>query len=233
MTSHPIYAIIVAGGAGRRMHSDIPKQFIPVAGQPLMMHTINAFYNYSDKIKLIVVIHPDFTDLWNELCRKSDFNIPHKVVPGGKERFDSVKNGLNAINKEDGLVAVHDAVRPFVSTELINAAFDNAAIHGASVPVIAINDTLREIISDESRIIDRSNLFLVQTPQVFSVRMLKKAYQQQYDERFTDDAAVIESLGEKVHYFPGERNNLKITWPEDVVLAEAVMKASKQRNIKT
>ncbi|NDK56476.1 2-C-methyl-D-erythritol 4-phosphate cytidylyltransferase [Pontibacter fetidus] len=219
----PEYAIIVAGGSGSRMQHDTPKQFIPVAGKPILMHTIERFYNYSPTIRLIVVLPKEQLETWRELCKTYSFTIFHMTVPGGASRFESVKNGLGAV-MGNGLVAVHDGVRPFVEVETIKAAFEAAANYGSGVVVVSPKDSIRELISKGSISVPRANYKLVQTPQVFTAEILKKAYEQHDQGYFTDDASVVESIGEKITLVEGSYRNIKITTPEDLILAEAFAK---------
>ncbi|MBB6609410.1 2-C-methyl-D-erythritol 4-phosphate cytidylyltransferase [Pontibacter sp. Tf4] len=219
----PEYAIIVAGGSGSRMQHDLPKQFIEVAGKPILMHTIERFYNYNPTIRLIVVLPQEQLDTWRELCRKHEFKLFHMTVPGGTTRFGSVKNGLGAVMGE-GLVAVHDGVRPFVETETIKAAFEAAANYGSAVVAISPKDSIRELTGSGSKAVPRANYKMVQTPQVFNATILRKAYEQPEQEHFTDDASVVESIGETIALVEGSYRNIKITTPEDLILAEAFAK---------
>lgn len=214
------YAIIVAGGSGSRMQHDMPKQFIEVAGKPVLMHTIMQFYGYNPEVRLIVVLPEQQRELWRSLCQKHKFTIFHLVVAGGASRFGSVKNGLAMVHG-GGLVAVHDGVRPFVSTEIIRATYQAAAEHRAALVAVAPKDSIRELIEDGSKAVPRTNYKLVQTPQCFHADLLRRAYEQPENEYFTDDASVVEQLGEKIVLVEGSYRNIKITTPEDMVLAEA------------
>jgi len=220
MSNLPEYAIIVAGGSGSRMQHDVPKQFIEVAGKPILMHTIERFYNYNSSIRLIVVLPKEQLDTWRELCQKYSFKIFHMAIPGGATRFGSVKNGLGGV-LGDGLIAVHDGVRPFVETETIKAAFETAAANGSAVVAVSSKDSIRELTADGSIAVPRANYKLVQTPQIFQASILKKAYEQPEQDYFTDDASVVESIGEKITLVEGSYRNIKITTPEDLILAEA------------
>ncbi|MFD2246542.1 2-C-methyl-D-erythritol 4-phosphate cytidylyltransferase [Pontibacter ruber] len=220
MAQLPEYAIIVAGGSGSRMQRDIPKQFIEVAGKPVLMHTIERFYKYNPEIRLIVVLPKEQLDVWRELCQKYKFSIFHMTVPGGATRFGSVKNGLDAVTG-DGLVAVHDGVRPFVDLTTIKAAFEAAATYGSAVVAVSPKDSIRELTAEGSRAVPRTKYKLVQTPQVFQAGILRKAYEQPEQEHFTDDASVVESIGETIMLVEGSYRNIKITTPEDLILAEA------------
>ncbi len=202
---------------------EVPKQFVPVAGKPVIMHTIRAFYEYFQDIQIILTIRSHDVSYWKKLCLQYDFRIEHTVVKGGKTRFQSVKNGLLAI-QEEGYIAIHDAVRPLVENKLITESFRLAMLHGAAVPVIPVNDTIREITGNFSTIIDRSHLQIVQTPQTFHTSLIREAYRQEYHSSFTDDAAVAEATGLKVHYFPGQINNIKITRREDLLFVDALLR---------
>lgn len=214
--------IIVAGGKGLRMGSDLPKQFIPIGGKPVLMHTINAFYRFDEDIHIILVLPVSHQDYWKSLCKDYDFTIPHVIANGGETRFHSVKNGLALV--EEGVVGVQDGVRPFVSIDMIKRCFDAAKTHPAVIPVIDSTDSLREIVNEEkSRIIDRSKIRLVQTPQVFHADILRKAYDADFRETFTDDASVVEAMGENIHLVKGEVTNIKITTPLDLKIGELIL----------
>ena len=216
------YALIVAGGKGLRMGTDLPKQFLPIGGKPVLMRTLEAFYRYSSKIQLILVLPHSQQDYWRELCAKYDFTLPHRVADGGETRFHSVKNGL-AVIQEDGLVAVHDGVRPFVSQDVIARCYELAETGKAVVPVVGVVETVRQINENGSVTVDRERYKLVQTPQTFDVGLLKKAYEQSYTSAFTDDASVVEALGVSVCLTEGNRENVKITTPFDLKLAEFLL----------
>lgn len=216
--------IIVAGGKGLRMGGDFPKQFIAVDSVPILIRTIDAFYNFDNQIKIIVVLPASFREHWQRMCKGYGFSVKHELADGGETRFESVRNGLALV--EDGWVAVHDAVRPFASKTLIGECFRQVAIHKAVVPVVEVVDSMREITGEnESRIADRSRFRMVQTPQVFESALLKKAYQQPYDESFTDDASVVEAYGHPIYLINGEKTNIKITTPFDLTLAEVIAKS--------
>lgn len=214
--------IIVAGGKGLRMGSDLPKQFIPVAGKPVLMRTIEAFHSYDSNIDIILVLPYSHHVYWKELCANYHFGIPHTIAMGGETRFHSVKNGLGLIN--GGIVAIQDGVRPFASKEMIARCFDAAKRYHAVIPVIDSTDSLREMIDGtKSRIIDRSGIRLVQTPQVFHTDILKKAYETEFKDTFTDDASVVEAMGIDVHLVKGEVTNIKITTPLDLKIGELIV----------
>ncbi|MFO8087683.1 MAG: 2-C-methyl-D-erythritol 4-phosphate cytidylyltransferase [Bacteroidales bacterium] len=209
--------IITAGGSGQRMKAEIPKQFIPVHEKPLLMWAIEAFFAYKSDIKIMLVIPENHVDLWNDLCREFDFNISHQIVYGGDNRFQSVKNAVELIN-EDGLTGVHDGVRPFPSLNTIGQAFNDAGKFGSAVPFVDSTDSLRFVDKQNSKIINRDKVKRIQTPQVFQTEILKKAYQQPYNEGFTDDASVVEHLGHDIHLFEGNMENIKVTTPMDLRL---------------
>ncbi|WP_018476551.1 2-C-methyl-D-erythritol 4-phosphate cytidylyltransferase [Pontibacter roseus] len=217
------YAIIVAGGTGSRMQRDLPKQFLELAGKPILMHTIERFYRFNPNIRIIVVLPQDQLQVWKELCKQHAFKIFHMVVPGGSTRFGSVKNGLGHVYGE-ALVAVHDGVRPFVSTGIIDAAFKTAEEQGAAVVAVSLKDSIRELTGQGSRAVPRANYKLVQTPQCFKASLLRRAYEQQEQDFFTDDASVVEQLGEGIALVEGSYSNIKITTPEDLLLAEVLVK---------
>ena len=218
------YIIIVAGGKGLRMGGVVPKQFVPVGGRPVLIRTIEAFYGYSSDMGIILVLPSSQQDYWQRLCEEYRFTIPHRVANGGETRFHSVNNGLSLIGGEDGLVGVHDGVRPFVSREVIGACFEAASEYGAAIPVTDVVETLRQVAGDGSMTVPRDKYKLVQTPQVFTVRLLKEAYRQEYTPRFTDDASVVEAAGAKVHLVRGNPENIKLTTPFDLKIAEAFVR---------
>jgi 2-C-methyl-D-erythritol 4-phosphate cytidylyltransferase len=217
------YAIIVGGGSGKRMHNLIAKQFLLLKNKPVLMHTLLAFYNSPFKPEIILVLHSDANQYWQELCEKYNFNIPHTIVNGGEQRFHSVRNGLMAI-KEEGIVAIHDAVRPLVTQKLITYTFEQAEEVGNAIASIKPSDSARKVKDGISKIINRDHLVLIQTPQTFQINQLRKAYQQHYHVKFTDDATVVESAGFKINLVEGERNNIKLTYPEDLELASFLLK---------
>lgn len=218
------YALIVAGGSGNRMQSAVAKQFLPLEGKPVLMHTLTAFYNCSLKPTLLLVLNIHQHAYWEELCAQYDFQVPHEVVKGGVQRFHSVKNGLKAI-KGNGIVAIHDAVRPLVSTALITRSFEVAVEKGNCIPGVTPTDSIRKILpGDKSEALTRSELALVQTPQTFSIDLLRKAYKEPFRNDFTDDASVVQYSGVDIHLIEGERENLKLTYPEDMEIAALFLK---------
>jgi 2-C-methyl-D-erythritol 4-phosphate cytidylyltransferase len=217
------YAVVVAGGRGERMTSTVPKQFLVLGGLPILMHTLKTFNEADPKIKLILVLPVSEILFWKQLCIQYDFQIDHLLIEGGTTRFHSVKNGLDQID-EAGLVAIHDGVRPLVSTKMIHEAFVTAEVHGNAIPALQITESLRHVANGKSTSLDRNHYFLVQTPQCFKSDLLKKAYDQTYVETFTDDASVVEAMGETIHLIKGARLNIKITTPEDLLIAEVYLK---------
>ena len=216
--------LIVAGGRGTRMGGPQPKQFLELAGRPVLMHTLEAFDRWDASARLIVVLPEDQIDTWKRLCEAHVFSRIHRVVAGGETRFHSVRNGLGAV-ASDGLIAVHDGVRPLVAPSVIAACFAAAADGGAAVPVVPVVESVREVDADGgSRPVDRTRLRVVQTPQVFRADVLRAAYCLPYNPRFTDDASVVEASGVAVRLVPGNRENIKLTTPMDLLLAEQLMR---------
>ncbi len=213
------HIVIVAGGKGLRMGGDIPKQFLPVCGKPVLMRTLEAFHAYDASMHIILVLPVSQQAYWTELCREYHFELAHDIADGGETRFHSVKNGL-ALVRGEGVVGVHDGVRPFVSCEVIARCYEEAVEKKAVIPVIGIVETVRHLTNGGSETVPRDRYKLVQTPQVFDVALLHRAYQQPYTDMFTDDASVVEALGEKVHLVEGNRENIKLTTPFDLKLAE-------------
>ena len=218
------YVIIVAGGKGLRMGSDLPKQFLPVGGKPVLMHTLEVFRKYDAAIQLILVLPREQQNFWKQLCREHDFDVEHRVVDGGETRFHSVKNGL-AFVTTPGLVGVHDGVRPFVAREVIARCYSLAAEKQAVVPVTDVVETVRHLVGEGSETVSRDEYKLVQTPQVFDADLLKQAYEQPYTSHFTDDASVVEALGKSVYLTEGNRENIKITTPFDLKIATALLES--------
>ncbi|MBZ0207494.1 MAG: 2-C-methyl-D-erythritol 4-phosphate cytidylyltransferase [Flavobacteriales bacterium] len=214
--------IIVAGGSGKRMGASVPKQFLLLKGKPVLCRTIEAFYQADPDMQLIVVLPEDQLDSWRMLCIGHGFTLEHSVVCGGEERFHSVREGLKEV-KHEGLVAVHDGVRPLVSVELIARCLAAAEAHGAAIPVVPVSSSVREVIGDGSRAVDRARLRLVQTPQCFRVPLLRKAFERPYDPAFTDEATLVERTGTTVHLVEGEERNIKLTTPLDLRVAEVFL----------
>lgn len=214
-------AIIVAGGSGTRMGTDIPKQFMLLANKPVMMHTLEKFQQAN--CELVVVLNVDYHDQWRSLCEKYSFDIPHLLVKGGRNRFESVKNGLKSVSS-NALIAIHDAVRPLIDLDTIDAAFACAEKNGNAVVVVPSKDSLRKVDNNTSYAVPRSDYYIVQTPQIFSKEILDKAYKEGYRNEFTDDASVVEKLGIKIHLVEGKQSNIKITYIEDLAIAETLLK---------
>ena len=204
------------------MGGEIPKQFLPIGGKPVLMRTIEAFHLYDNTIHVVLVLPVSQQAYWRELCKKYSFELPHEVADGGETRFHSVMNGL-ALVEGEGLVGVHDGVRPFVSQEVITRCYAEAGTKKAVIPVIGVVETVRRLEGTDSVTVPRDQYKLVQTPQVFDVALLRRAYQQKYTEMFTDDASVVEALGEKVFLVEGNRENIKLTTPFDLKLAEMLI----------
>ncbi|MBE7400685.1 2-C-methyl-D-erythritol 4-phosphate cytidylyltransferase [Bacteroides fragilis] len=216
-------ALIVAGGKGLRMGSELPKQFLPIGGKPVLMHTLEAFHRFDKRMQLILVLPCEQQGFWRELCETHGFNIRHEIADGGETRFHSVKNGLALINGIGGMVGVHDGVRPFVSQEVIARCFREAAVRKAVIPVIDVVETVRHLTGSGSETVNRNDYKLVQTPQVFDADLLRRAYEQEFTPFFTDDASVVEAMGVPVHLVEGNRENIKITTPFDLKVASALL----------
>ena len=216
--------IIVAGGSGSRMQANIPKQFLEICGKPILIHTIMAFADACEGDLPVVVICPSQVKRWKELCKIHNFTLPHQIAEGGATRFHSVKNGLSLIpDDEKGLIAIHDGVRPLVDRQTITNCVREAAKYGCAVPTVPVIDSVREVSGQTSRMLNRSSLRLIQTPQIFDIALIKKAYQQEYLTSFTDCASVFESAGNDIHLTNGCINNIKITSMHDLFAAEAMM----------
>lgn len=213
------YVIIVAGGIGKRMGADMPKQFIPLNGKTILQHTLESFHSYDPTFNYILVLPQDYMDFWKSHVMMKKINIAHELVAGGKERFYSVKNALQMI-KSPSIVAIHDSVRPFVSKQTLKNCFNGVKEHGNAVPVISIKESIRYINQNESKALNREHYKIVQTPQCFMSDLILKAYEQEFNPDFTDDASVVESTGVKINPVEGNTENIKITQPEDMLLAE-------------
>ena len=219
------YIIIVAGGKGQRMGSSVPKQFLLLCGKPVLMHTIEAFHSYSTSLEIILVLPEEQQTHWKELCEEYGFTTPHTVVSGGSTRFESSRNGISAIPDDaDGVVGIHDGVRPLVSAAVIDRCYESARETYAAIPVMPLTDTLRFVgESGCGRNVLRSDYVIVQTPQVFDIALAKRAFSLPYKESFTDDASVVEDLGCQVSVVEGCRENIKLTTPFDMKVAEAIL----------
>lgn len=200
-----------------RMGAPIPKQFLEVGGKPILMHTLNRFAAFDASIRLVVVLHPDYVEFWRSLCDKHDYSVSHAIVSGGSERFFSVQKAIQSlVDTEDAIVGIHDAVRPMVSVATLERCYATAQAMGSAVPCIPVNDSMRIVDADGNRSVDRSSLRIIQTPQCFSLNLLRRAFTQEYNTAFTDDASVVEALGESIVLVEGNRENIKVTTPEDM-----------------
>lgn len=219
------YIIIVAGGKGLRMGGEVPKQFLPVGGLPVLMRTMLRFREYSPDLQIILVLPKAQQEYWKNLCAAHQFSLPYLLADGGKTRFHSVQNGLALIPDDaEGVVGVHDGVRPFVSVEVISRCFETARTHRAVIPVVPVVESLRRVGEAGSTTVPRDEYRLVQTPQVFDIQLLKAANRQPYRDIFTDDASVVEAYGQQVTMVEGNRENIKITTPFDLTIAEAMLR---------
>jgi 2-C-methyl-D-erythritol 4-phosphate cytidylyltransferase len=219
-----LYVVIVAGGSGKRMGAEIPKQFLELAGRPVLMHTIERFKAFNDAIEIITVLPENQLRFWIDLQKKHSFPVLHTLVKGGSNRFQSVKNGLKFVNAP-GLVAIHDGVRPFVNTDTIRRCFEMAEKLGNAIPAISPIESLRILTGQNSVPVNRLSVKQIQTPQVFNAALIKNAYKQEYSTDFTDDATVLEKTGEKINLIEGNRENIKITNPEDLLISAALLKS--------
>lgn len=228
------YLIVVAGGKGQRMGGALPKQFQLLGERPVIMVTLERLHAIDNTLKFILVLPLEYIALWDELCTKYEFSLPVTVVAGGNTRFHSVQNGLSMIEDSDeALVGVHDAVRPFVSQKVLDDAFREAWINGAAIPMIDIQDSVRQIIGagGASQAVPRDRYRLVQTPQVFRLSLLRKAYSQRYVEAFTDDASVVEAMGDRVYAVEGNRENIKLTTPFDMMVAKTIIETYSNQSL--
>ncbi|MEX1191096.1 MAG: 2-C-methyl-D-erythritol 4-phosphate cytidylyltransferase [Brumimicrobium sp.] len=211
-------AIITAGGIGKRMNSKIPKQFLLLGGIPILMRSIQAFHTFDQSIEILVTLPKDWWSYWNELCEKHEFKIPVTLIEGGKERFHSVQKAVEVAKGE--VIAVHDGVRPLVSIETIDRAFQRAEQKGSGVPVVRLKDSLRKGSFDENTAVRRDDYLLIQTPQCFKSEWIKKAYSQhEFSSEITDDATLIEKSGKPIFLTEGNEENIKITSPMDLRIA--------------
>ena len=218
------YIIIVAGGKGLRMGSDIPKQFLPIGGKPVLMRTLERFRAYSSDLQIILVLPEAQQDYWRKLCQEYQFDVEYQLANGGQTRFHSVQNGLALVPDDaEGVVGVHDGVRPFPSIEVIRNCYETARTAKAVIPVIPVVETVRHLEGDKSVTVPRGDYRLVQTPQTFDIQLLKAANRQPYNDGFTDDASVVESYGHAITLVEGNRENIKITTPYDLKIAEVLI----------
>ncbi len=221
------YALIVAGGRGTRMNSSTPKQFMLLDGLPVLMHTLHAFHKFSDQVNLVLVLPASEIEIWQSLVAKHKFQLKHTIVAGGDTRFQSVKNGLDSIASDEGVVAIHDGVRPLVDAHTIGASFSLARLHKSAIAAVRLKESIRKTDQDTTKAVDRSDYRLVQTPQTFDLAVIKEAYKIKEESSLTDDASVAERAGQKISLFEGSYSNIKITTPEDMLIAEALMKERK------
>lgn len=218
------YVIIVAGGKGLRMGSDIPKQFLPIGGKPVLMRTLERFRAYDTDLKIILVLPEAQQDYWRRLCEQYHFDVKYELANGGQTRFHSVQNGLTLIPDDaEGVVGVHDGVRPFPSIDVIRNCYTTARTAKAVIPVIPVVETVRQLENESSVTVPRDKYRLVQTPQTFDIQLLKAANRQPYNDGFTDDASVVESFGHDITLVEGNRENIKITTPYDMKIAEVLL----------
>lgn len=218
------HIIIVAGGTGTRMNSNVPKQFIELKGKPIIVYTIQKFIDYSNEVNIIIVSHKDYLERLNKILNHYFPNQKIQTCTGGATRFDSVKNGLALLKNQNGIVGVHDAARPLVSVETIKNCFELASQKGNAIPVVSVNESIRQAENTNSVAVNRNLFKIVQTPQCFKVELIQKAFEQDYKESFTDDATVLESIGEKINLTEGNLENIKITTPGDLIFAGALLK---------
>lgn len=225
------YAVIVASGAGKRMGGTLPKQFMPLCGKPILMHTIEAFHRYDPAVEIILVLPQSYVDFWQDCCREHQFRLPHRITTGGAERFHSVQCGLALIHDHTGLTAVHDGARPFADKALIARCYAEALTKGAAIPACPVTESLRTLKGDRWVHVERTLYHTIQTPQVFHTDLLLRAYAQAYDPSFTDDASVVEAAGHAVSLVEGDDRNLKITHPKDLPAAETLLRHLQSQNM--
>ncbi|MCD7962521.1 MAG: 2-C-methyl-D-erythritol 4-phosphate cytidylyltransferase [Rikenellaceae bacterium] len=216
--------IIVASGRGSRMGGPVPKQFALLKGRPVLMHTIEKFHNALKDSRIILVIPSSELSLWKKLCLEYNFNIPHDITFGGDNRFDSVKNGLKRASYCN-IIGIHDGVRPLVTEKVITSTKLTAEQYGCAIPAVPVSDSLRRYTDTENKIVDRSGLYAVQTPQFFKKRIIMDSYDTEFSPEFTDDASVAEKKGYAIHITDGDPLNIKLTTPADMIIAEAILSA--------
>lgn len=216
------FALIVAGGSGNRMNNSVPKQFLEIDRKPVLMHTFEAFNRFDSELEFVLVLPEDQVKSWEELCKKHQFTFSYKLASGGKTRFQSVQNGLNLID-EEGIVFIHDGVRPLVSMQTIQNCYNTTVMQGNALPVVPPSESIRYSFGNENKAVDRTRFFLVQTPQTFRVNEIKEAYKKAPHQNFTDDASVLEYSGQNINLVEGNRENIKITWPQDLIVAESFL----------
>lgn len=217
-----LYALIVAGGQGIRMNTTIPKQFLELNGKPMLIYILEAFHLYDNNINIIMVLPENQINYWEKMIDVYGIKIKHELVIGGDNRFNSVKNGLSTI-KEKGLVTIHDGVRPLITQKIIGNSYQKALESGNAITSVDLKDSIRKTLGDSNKSINRANYKLIQTPQTFDIRLIQKAYQQEDLAHFTDDASVLEQMGEKIHLIEGSYSNIKITTQEDLTIASGLL----------
>lgn len=217
------YFIIVAGGSGSRMGASIPKQFLELNKKPILIHTLERVFACDNNAHIILALPTSEFDNWKHMCQKHQIDIPHELSEGGNNRFESVKNALKKVN-EKSIVCIHDGVRPLIKKEIINRCIETAKKRGSAIPVVPIEESIREVMNIKNRAVNRDNYKIVQTPQCFDSELILKAYQQAYKPSFTDDASVLEAIGKDVFLVEGNKENIKITTPKDLILAESLIK---------
>lgn len=220
--------IVTAGGLGKRMGSNVPKQFIEVNGKPILIHTLLNLYEFNSEAQFILTLPLEWFDYWKDLQKKHNFTIDVKVVEGGQERFHSIKNALKFADGE--YIAIHDGVRPLVSHKTLQTLMNSLKKHKAVIPIVGIKESVRKIIENSSEQINRDIIKIVQTPQVFTNELIKKAYDTDFSDKFTDDASVVENFGESIQLIEGNEENIKITTPWDLKLAEYILESNKFQN---
>ena len=216
------HVIIVAGGSGSRMKSEVPKQFIQLKGKAVIVRTIEKFINFNPQISMVIAVRKDYQNLLKEILDTSGINTTNiRITIGGETRFDSVKNGLACLAGEEGVVGIHDAARPFVSIQTITNCYHTAEKKGNATPCLSIHESLRQLNTEGSNIVNRDAFKIIQTPQCFQLTLINKAFKQKYQAAFTDDASVLETMGEKINLVEGNVENIKITTPSDLIIANA------------
>ncbi len=221
------YVIIVAGGTGLRMRSEIPKQFLKISNTPIIVLSIQQFLKYKSSIQIVIAVHKDFKKQMKNIIQKHFPNKNIQITLGGENRFQSVKNALGLIPPSNGVLGIHDAARPFVSVAVIKECYAVAAQKGNAIPAITLFESVRQVSEKSNKAVDRNKFKIIQTPQCFEINLIKKAFTKKYSKRFTDDATVLESIGEKINLVEGNFENIKITNPNDLVIAKAYIKNDK------
>ncbi len=216
------FIIIVAGGLGNRMKNDLPKQFIKINNKEIILYSIESFLYFDPKIEIIIVVHKDYIQQLKEILIRNNLQDV-KIIEGGETRFQSVKNGLNIVTDSDGVIGIHDAARPLINLQTIKNCFETATLKGNAIPVVPIAESIRENINGNSKHVNRNNYFIIQTPQCFTISKIKKAFELPYSENFTDDASVLEASGQKINLVEGNMENIKITNPQDLIIAKALL----------